>query len=103
MNQANGFELYVFTYTAGLLVLQVVASRWTNPLLISRYATPNVPQATGWDAFAIPVWPAGGRSVNWPPEKAFVNQSDIYQFCERWGHMWCLVRPPCADRENNSI
>jgi hypothetical protein len=83
-NPRNGFELYVFTFSAGFLVMQVTASRWINPLIMSRYDAPVVWQDPLMKDFATEIWPLDRTPVAWPPPKAFESQGDIYLFNQRW-------------------
>lgn len=78
----NGFELYVFTYIAGYLALQLVASRWTkNPRRPIRF--PVFWQQAVWESVAKQFWPNSNSTLTWPPIQQLRGQS-INAFCDRW-------------------
>jgi hypothetical protein len=86
-NPSNGFELYAFTFTAGFLALQVVASRWTNPLLIARYDEPVVTQDDIWNKVSVPFWPSTAGTLVCAPINSLTTQEDVYVFSARWQNM----------------
>jgi hypothetical protein len=79
-------EFYGFTFVAGHLAFQVLASKWRN-LLRKGEPLPIFTQDPQWDTASIPSWPSDNRSLVWPPVAYFSNDS-IHTFIQRWGSPW---------------
>lgn len=78
----QNFELYVFTFVAGHLAFQVLASKWKS--LFSRGMPPPALRPDKyWDSAATSFWPMDGFPLSWPPEKYLSNDS-IRVFSNRW-------------------
>ncbi len=78
-----GFELNVFTYGMGHLVIQVVTSRWRKKAHRRHALPPVVTQAIAWDRVSVPFWPSDGTPVSWPPS-AHLGDEIIDEFSVRW-------------------
>lgn len=87
----NGFELYVFTFGAGHLVIQVAVSRWTKNFL-RRNSFPRITKNPYWDNLATPFWPSNGTPVLWPPPKHLSDEM-IDTFCCRWRNVTVPATP----------
>jgi len=85
-NAVRGFELYVFTFGAGFLLFQVVASRWVGP---EPSAAMTATQGGVWNKFSIPIWPSSGDTVTWPAKK----QLDL-RWANEFAHRWKQVSVP---------
>ena len=79
----EGFESYIFTYVAGFVALQVVGSRWLNPLRIGK-SYPVLHEDPAWSNFTALFWPYGVTPVLWPPIKHLVTRRDVAVFAKRW-------------------
>jgi hypothetical protein len=76
------FKIFVCTFSIGFVGLQLVASKWENP--IGRNVPfPHIRQTHAWNQIAVPLWPNKGTPVLWPPLK-HVSHNAINQFCNRW-------------------
>lgn len=80
----RNFKVFVFTYTVGFLVIQLVAFRWGSRLLKRSSVTPYFLQADTWNLASIPIWPPDGRSVAWPTSQ-YLTDASIHQIAERCG------------------
>ena len=85
-NTPNRFELNVFTYGVGHLVIQVAASRWKRKALRRHADPPSLTQGSEWDALSIPFWPNRMRSFSWPPA-AHMSLDVCENFIKRWTSM----------------
>jgi hypothetical protein len=77
------FEVYAFTFGVGHLVIQAIACRIINPLML------GMPVPVGfaderWHSLASPFWPLGTKPVCWPPVKLLTTRK-IDEFCQQWG------------------
>jgi hypothetical protein len=81
----RGFELYIFTYVAGFLALQVTASRWASIAKQPKF-TPILTQDPAWDRASVPLWPSDGTPVNWPP-RDYLRDDSLKFFAERWARL----------------
>jgi hypothetical protein len=81
----KGFELYIFTYVAGFLGLQVTGWRWASIAKRRRF-TPVLAQDPAFGPVAVPFWPSDGTPVVWPPPAHFDDQS-VEIFANRWGRL----------------
>jgi hypothetical protein len=66
------FEAYTCAFSLGYLLLQVVATRWTNRKVRKRLNPPTITQDKALDDCAISIWPNGG-GVDWPPRVPITN------------------------------
>jgi hypothetical protein len=57
----RGHEIYIFTYVAGYLALQVTAFRWASIVKKPPYQ-PVLTQNPEWAKASIPLWPSDGRA-----------------------------------------
>lgn len=65
----DGIKLYVFTWSAESLLLQMVAARWTNPLNFASGGWPQLSQDAQCNSVMRPFWPIPlTRHVTWPPQ-----------------------------------
>lgn len=62
----RNFDVYVFTYVAGFLIVQLVAFKWGSNLLKRPRFIPRFWQRSVWYSASVPVWPPDGRPVSWP-------------------------------------
>lgn len=76
-------EFYVFTFVAGHLAFQVLASKWSK-LIRKGEPLPVFAQYPEWDVAAIPFWPRDNRPVSWPPP-AYLSNDSVHEFIQRWG------------------
>lgn len=79
----EGFELNHFTYSAGHVVIQVVASRWKKKSRRRHAPPPALAQNQFWDAVSVPFWPSAGSSINWP-RQMHLGDEIIDAFIQRW-------------------
>lgn len=82
----RGFELYVFTYVAGFLALQLTAFRWASVAKKPRGVWPGLTQHADWNKRSIPLWPNDGTWVLWPPIEELDDDS-LMDFAERWARL----------------
>ena len=83
LNTPNRFEVNVFTYGVGHLVIQVAASRWKRKALRRHARPPVLTQGTDWDTCSIPFWPKRSNSLSWPPAQ-HMGRPLIDPFIGRW-------------------
>jgi hypothetical protein len=83
LNTPGRFELNVFTYGLGHLVIQVVTSRWAKKALRRHANPPVLTQAVEWNSCSIPLWPSTAASVSWPPNGHLGHQI-VDAFVQRW-------------------
>lgn len=81
----KGFELYIFTYVAGFLALQLSASRWTS-IAKKPLSIPLLTQHSAWDRVSVPLWPSDGTAVVWPPPE-HLNDESLNIFSGRWAKL----------------
>jgi hypothetical protein len=79
----DAFELYVFTYAVGFLVIQVTVSRWMNRGRRRHDLPPLLNQGAYWDDASIPFWPPPAKHISWPAPKILSGDS-VNQFVQRW-------------------
>lgn len=84
----KGFELYIFTYVAGFLALQLTAFRW-NSIAKKPDFNPALVQFSGFDKVSIPLWPSNGNLITWPPDEHLSGDS-IEFFAERWNRITAI-------------
>jgi hypothetical protein len=78
------FEIYNSTFVIGWLLLQVTATRWTNPQKAGTLYPPTITQDQVFDEYAIPIWPPQRRlRAKWPPPKA-IDTPTFEFFWDRW-------------------
>lgn len=77
-----GYRLYAFTWGVGRFFLQMLAFR-SKSTSFRRAPVPLINQTPFWDQYAIPIWPAIGNTVLWPPPK-HLGDSLINQFTNRF-------------------
>jgi hypothetical protein len=82
----DGFELNVFTYGVGHLVIQVVTSRWRKKFLRRHANPPFVTQDRAWDEVSVPFWPSDGTPIQWPAP-AHLGNEIIDTFVHRWNRL----------------
>jgi hypothetical protein len=78
----NGVETYMFTWSAESLLLQLVATRWTN-LSLAAHGRPELRQDAGLDDTFVPFWPVTGRRVVWPPRNA-ISHNELDMVADRF-------------------
>jgi hypothetical protein len=82
----KGFELYVFTFVAGFLVVQLTTCRWLSRIIKRPAYFPVLRQRAVWDKACIPIWPSDGKAVEWPPTVYFESDS-IKTIVNRWNNL----------------
>jgi hypothetical protein len=83
LGMPNRFELNIFTYCIGHLVIQVAGCRWKKKALRRHARPPVLTQGPEWDSCSISFWPGRLKSVTWPP--AMILSRDLIDtFVERW-------------------
>lgn len=75
-------NLYVFTYGAGYLVLQLVALK---PVRVPGYVS-VLRQNIVWNEAVAKLWPTDGRLIDWPFRK-YLSDDTINGFCDRWSKL----------------
>jgi hypothetical protein len=76
------YRAYAFTWGVGRFFLQMLALKSKS----ARFRTASVPfviQDQYWDQFAIPIWPANGKTVHWPPPK-YLDDALLNEFTNRF-------------------
>jgi hypothetical protein len=79
------FECYECMLCVGYLLLQVVATRWTNRKVSDLLDFPPITQGEFFDDYAIPLWP-NHRSIVWPPRRSVGNDL-IAEYWNRFEHL----------------
>ena len=82
----GGFEMNVFTYGLGHLLVQVVTSRWRKKAHRRYVGSPVLKQNPVWDPVTIPFWPIDERPVLWPPQ-AHLSDEDGDKLVFRWDEL----------------
>jgi hypothetical protein len=85
LNTPRRFEMDVFTYGVGHLVIQVAASRWAKKSMRRHADPPVLTQGSDWDTCSIPFWPRV-TGISWPPLQ-FMGRELIDTFVSRWIRM----------------
>jgi hypothetical protein len=82
-----GFELYIATFAIGYFGIQVVASRWINPHLVTFLGPfPGLREHDKWNGISVPLFPSDGSPVLWPP-RFHLNGDTVEEFINRWKNM----------------
>ena len=81
----RGFELYIFTYVAGFIALQLTASRWAS-ITKQPHFSPFLTQNTVWNKASIALWQIPSSPITWPPDE-HLNDESLKIFGERWGKL----------------
>jgi len=76
-------EFFCFTYGAGFLVFQVLASRWTK-IHHGYKLLPHVEPDSYWNTAATQLWPRDGFSLSWPPTH-ILGDDMLGPFAQRFG------------------
>jgi hypothetical protein len=87
-NTPRRFELQVFTYGLGHLVVQVVTSRWKRKSFRKYERPPFVTQNPVWDELSIPFWPNNQSPIAWPAH-AHMSIELANEYAERWKQVEC--------------
>jgi hypothetical protein len=82
----KGFELYVFTFVAGFLVIQLTTCRWLSRIIKRPSHFPVLRQRAAWDKARIPIWPINRPIAEWPPPVYFESDS-IQTIVNRWNNI----------------
>jgi len=79
------FEFYALTFGSGFFLCQALFGR-----SLSSFPRPfsGVRQGPAWNKFAIPVWPASGTHVLWPPKKPLTVDMARRIFPHRWNRIY---------------
>jgi hypothetical protein len=85
-NTPRRFELNVFSYGLGHLVIQVAGCRWKKKAYRRHAAPPVLTQALEWYPHSIPFWPWDGNPVSWPAA-GHLGHEDIDTFVQRWTNL----------------
>lgn len=80
------FQLNIFTYGLGHLVVQVAGCKWKADVLNQLGLPPRLTQDKVWDGCSISVWPSIRTPVLWPP-KAVMSRPVLDEFIVRWTHL----------------
>jgi len=91
LGTSDGFELNVFTYAQGHLLIQVLAARWRKKTNRRRALAPRLTQSPDYDAISIPFWPSDGTDIGWPPPM-HLGHEIISEFVNRWQRIRRLRR-----------
>lgn len=82
-NTPKRFELNIFTYSVGHLVIQVAGCRWKKKA-IRRYEHPPIlAQDPEWNGSSIPFWPNSRTLIRWPASGHIADQA-VDDFIHRW-------------------
>jgi hypothetical protein len=76
-------EFFTFTFGAGYLVFQVLASRWTN-VHHGYKLLPHVEPDGYWNTAATQFWPRDGFPLQWPPTH-ILGDDMLAPFVQRFG------------------
>ncbi len=80
---SRSFQLNIFTYAVGHLVVQTVTSRYQRKN-DRRHAPPlYVTQDRNWNQVSLPFWPSDGTPITWPPA-AHMGNNIVDTFVKRW-------------------
>jgi hypothetical protein len=87
LNTPRRFEVNVFTYGVGHLVIQVAASRWKKKAFRRHTPPPVLTQGSEWDVCSLPFWPPKwSRTFSWPPAH-HMSLNVCEKFAKRWTTM----------------
>jgi hypothetical protein len=79
----HGIKLYVFTWSAESLLLQLVSARWTNPLDFVSGGWPQLSQDAQANDAMLPFWPMLNGRVTWPPQM-HIAQNKLINIADRF-------------------
>jgi hypothetical protein len=83
-NTPKRFELNIFTYGLGHLVIQVAGCRWKKKALRRHTHPPILTQPSEWDSCSIPFWPVlTTMPIQWPA-KEHLGREIVDDFVQRW-------------------
>jgi hypothetical protein len=88
----RGFQIGVFTYMVGYLVLQLTYPRWTKTTRSRKPAVPVLSQDPAFDCASIPLWPANETGIPWPPSR-YLDGDSLKTFHDRWGTIPLVYGP----------
>jgi len=94
----GGFELAVFTYSIGQVLLQVVASRWNKKGHRRRSGFPNLSHTDFWATAMTPFWPASGKPVEWPLPVT-LSEAQVDELVRSWETVQIPVEPRVTKRK----
>jgi hypothetical protein len=83
IDSPSGIHTYVFTWSAESLLLQLVATRWTNVLMYNKNGWPNIWQEKRLDNIFIPFWPIMRSRVTWPPQ-SMISHTNLEMAADRF-------------------
>jgi hypothetical protein len=82
--QLRGVEYFTFTYLAGHLLLQLLATRWKHVYHRSRPIPPLLRPDPFWDQAVVQFWPpTNDMRLTWPPGKYF-DDDGLQYFINRF-------------------
>jgi hypothetical protein len=87
----RGFDMNIFTYALGHLIIQVVGCRWKRKSIQRHAKPPSIRQSVQWVKHSIPIWPTSRTPITWPPVAHLGNQG-INAFIHRWSFLAWRVR-----------
>jgi hypothetical protein len=79
----NRFEMNVFTYGLGHLVIQVAGCRWAKKAHQKHAFPPHLTPNRVWESCSLTLFPNSAESVVWPP-RLHLGKEEIQMFVERW-------------------
>jgi hypothetical protein len=86
LNTPRRFELNIFTYGLGHLVIQTAGCGWKKKALRRHAKPPVLTQSNEWNNCSTPFWPNCKTPVQWPPAEHMGDQV-IDAFVERWTNL----------------
>ena len=79
----NGVDLFVFTWSAENLLLQLATARWINLGMAAAHGRPRLFQDASLDDTFIPFWPWPHKHIAWPSDK-LVSHDDLDKVADRF-------------------
>ncbi len=83
---AYGFDTYSVTWNFQNIVLQALATKWTNETRRETVPPISFPQEEYWSQASVPIWPPDGASLQWPPP-FYIGDNTIDGFTDRWNEI----------------
>jgi hypothetical protein len=80
---ADTFSYYVCTWNFQNIILQTVAGKWDEKRRRNTIPFPGLAQPIFWKDASIPLWPADGNHIEWPPP-LYIGDNMFDAFCDRW-------------------
>jgi hypothetical protein len=76
-------EVYVYTFAAGYLVLQLCAPRFADISSRGKRLPEILPRSAVWNDYCCRFWPNSSETLRWPTEQYF-SEDLLRDFAHRW-------------------